>query len=146
MNLLEDQIRKLIEENVSRLGFDNVSISCHDATQTIANLKADVVIADLPCSGLGIIGRKNDIKYRLEQNQLNDLVVLQRQILDNAKNYVKAGGTLLYSTCTINPDENQDNVKWFLEKYGEFELMEEKLFLQGVDLCDGFYYAVLKKR
>lgn len=145
MDISEDKL-ELIEENVSRLGFDNVSISCHDATQTIANLKADVVIADLPCSGLGIIGRKNDIKYRLEQNQLNDLVVLQRQILDNAKNYVKAGGTLLYSTCTINPDENQDNVKWFLEKYGEFELMEEKLFLQGVDLCDGFYYAVLKKR
>ena len=52
---------------------------------------------------------------------------------------------MLYSTCTINPEENQDNVKWFLDEHREFELIKDRLFLQGVDNCDGFYYAVLKK-
>ncbi len=145
MDISEDKLL-LIEDNVSRLGFDNVYISCQDATVTIPDMIADVVIADLPCSGLGIIGRKNDIKYRLEEAQLKDLSELQRKILDNVCQYVKQDGTMLYSTCTINPEENQDNVSWFLSKHKEFELIKEKLFLQGIDSCDGFYYAILKKR
>ncbi len=145
MDVSEDKL-ELIEENVSRLGFTNVVISCQDATKEIPDMKVDVVIADLPCSGLGIIGRKNDIKYRLEDKQLGELVNLQRSILNNVCNYVKDKGTLLYSTCTINPDENHNNAMWFLQEHKEFELIEEKLFLQGIDMCDGFYYAVLKKR
>lgn len=144
MDISEDKL-ELIEDNVSRLGFENVKISCHDATELIPNMKADVVIADVPCSGLGIIGRKNDIKYRLEQEQLAELAQLQKNILSTVKEYVKDKGILLYSTCTINPDENQNNVKWFLEN-NNFELVEDRCFLQGVDMCDGFYYAVLKKR
>ena len=108
-------------------------------------MSADVVIADLPCSGLGIIGRKNDIKYRLEEKQLEELCSLQRRILDNVQSYVKTEGTLLYSTCTINPEENQGNVAYFMEKHKDFRLIEERLFLQGVDSCDGFYYAVFKR-
>lgn len=145
MDISQDKL-ELIEENVERLGFDNVNVSCHNATQFIEGMKADVVIADLPCSGLGIIGRKNDIKYRLEEKQLKELAQLQRNILNTVCNYVQDRGTLLYSTCTINPEENQDNVKRFLEEHKEFELVEDRLFLQGVDFCDGFYYAVLKKR
>ncbi len=144
MDISEDKL-ELIEENVDRLGFDNVTISSHDATKKLSNMKADVVIADLPCSGLGIIGRKNDIKYRLEEEQLIELVKLQREILEVVCDYVKTKGTLLYSTCTINPDENQENVKWFLDKHSEFTLKEERLFVQGVDNCDGFYFAVLTK-
>lgn len=145
MDISEDKL-ELIEENVERLGFTNVMISCHDATEPIADMEADVVIADVPCSGLGIIGRKNDIKYRLEEKQLGELVELQRRILSTVKQYVKSGGTLLYSTCTINPDENCNNIKWFLEASREYDLVEERTFLQGIDTCDGFYYAVLKKR
>jgi len=144
MDISEDKL-ELIEENVTRLGFDNVEIRCQDATEYLSNMKADVVIADLPCSGLGIIGRKNDIKYRLEEGQLKELVGLQRRILSNVNRYVKQGGTMLYSTCTINPEENQDNVRWFLEEYRDFELIKDRLFLQGIDSCDGFYYAILKK-
>ncbi|MBO5424222.1 MAG: 16S rRNA (cytosine(967)-C(5))-methyltransferase RsmB [Lachnospiraceae bacterium] len=144
MDISEDKL-ELIEENVDRLGFDNVIISSHDATKKLSDMEADVVIADLPCSGLGIIGRKNDIKYRLEEEQLAELVKLQREILKVVCDYVKPKGTLLYSTCTINPDENQENVKWFLNKYPEFTLKEERLFVQGVDNCDGFYFAVLVK-
>lgn len=145
MDISQDKLQ-LIEENASRLGFDNIKISCHDATEYMANMSGDVVIADVPCSGLGIIGRKNDIKYRLEEKQLEELCVLQRQILDTVQNYVKVGGTLVYSTCTINPMENQENVAYFVGKYDDFQLVKERLFLQGVDSCDGFYYAVLKKK
>lgn len=144
MDISEDKL-ELIEENVDRLGFTNVNISCHDATIPLDDMQVDVVIADVPCSGLGIIGRKNDIKYRLTKEQLEELVSLQRRILDVVSGYVKKGGRLLFSTCTINPDENQENVKWFLEKYKDFSMQEERLFLQGVDNCDGFYYAVLNR-
>ena len=145
MDISEDKL-ELIEDNVARLAFENVQISCHDATVPLPDLRADVVIADVPCSGLGIIGRKNDIKYRLEEGQLVELIKLQRDILGTVKGYVKDKGTLLYSTCTINPEENQNNIKWFLDNNEDYELVEEKHFLQGIDLCDGFYYAVLKKR
>lgn len=163
MDISGDKL-ELIEENTERLGLDNIIISRHDATIPLeeawykdesksGNLEqidnhefADVVISDLPCSGLGIIGRKNDIKYRLDEKQLEELISLQRSILDVVCQYVKPGGTLLYSTCTINPDENQGNVRWFLESHEEFELVNERLFLQGIDKCDGFYYAVIRNK
>lgn len=144
MDISEEKL-ELIEENVNRLGFDNVDISCHDATEPIDGMRADVVIADLPCSGLGILGRKNDIKYRLNEEQLDELVLLQRRILNVVADYVKSDGTLLFSTCTVNPDENQANVRWFLGERSDFSLKEERLFLQGIDSCDGFYYAVMKR-
>ena len=107
--------------------------------------KADVVIADLPCSGLGIMGRKNDIKYRVTEEQIESLVELQHTILQNACRYVKAGGTLLYSTCTITKEENTLQVERFLKEHPEYTLKEQRQFLQGIDACDGFYYAVLHK-
>lgn len=138
----------LIEENVKRLGIEDIiSIEKWDAKTIDEKLveKADVVIADLPCSGLGIMGRKNDIKYRIKQEQLSELARLQREMLSSVKQYVKKGGVLLYSTCTINPQENKENTKWFLESDSEFKLCAERQMLQGVDQCDGFYYAVLQR-
>lgn len=148
MDIAADKL-ELIEDNVDRLGFDGlVDISVHDATIQKKELTdmADVLIADVPCSGLGIIGRKNDIKYRLSTEQLEELICLQRRILRSSIPYVKSGGTLLFSTCTINPEENEGNVRWILQEYPEFELVEERLFLQGVDKCDGFFYSVLRHR
>lgn len=139
----EDKL-SLIEENVERLGFDNIDIKAHDARESL-DIEADVVIADVPCSGLGIIGRKNDIKYRLSKEGIEELIVLQREIADAAAKMVKEGGTFLYSTCTINPDENHNNVEYFLEQHKDFSLVDERAFLQGVDECDGFYYAVLRR-
>ncbi|MDD6328883.1 MAG: 16S rRNA (cytosine(967)-C(5))-methyltransferase RsmB [Lachnospiraceae bacterium] len=135
----------LIEENVERLGFSNVTISAHDATKPFDVPDADVVIADVPCSGLGIIGRKNDIKYRLEPDGIKSLVTLQKEILENISGYVKRGGTLLYSTCTINKSENEENVEWFLKEHPEYSLEQMRLFLPGKDTCDGFFFAVLKR-
>lgn len=151
MDIAEDKLA-LIEENVERLGFQNVTISAHDATEILTEgdsgediVQADVVIADMPCSGLGVMGRKNDIKYRVTKEQMDELIQLQRRIFGVVYRYVRPGGTLLYSTCTINPDENKGNVEWFLQHYDMFTLKKERLFLQGVDRCDGFYFAVLKR-
>ena len=76
--------------------------------------KADIVIADLPCSGLGVIGRKPEIKYQASPEQIRDLAALQRQILTVASQYVKPGGKLVYSTCTISPEENERQRQWIL--------------------------------
>ena len=136
----------LIEENIRRLGLTNIRTEVFDATLLDENMldKADVVIADVPCSGLGVIGRKPDIKYNLTKENLESIVKLQREIIDNAKKYVKSGGTLVYSTCTMRRAENDNNVKYLLED-GAFELVNEKqMFID--DSHDGFYIAKLKRR
>ncbi|SEF53485.1 16S rRNA (cytosine967-C5)-methyltransferase [Eubacterium ruminantium] len=137
----------IIEENTKRLGLPEVKISAKDATEYEAELEEgfDLVIADVPCSGLGVIGKKNDIKYRVTPEDLKGLSEISMSILDNAVRYVKKGGKLLFSTCTINPGENQSVTEKMLEKY-ELELIKERSFLQGVDDTDGFYYAVLLKK
>ena len=93
---------------------ENIITKVSDATvlDKEAIEKADIVIADLPCSGLGVIGNKSDIKYNVTQNQIDELVELQRKILKQVSKYVKQGGKLLYSTCTVNRQENDSNVKW----------------------------------
>ena len=103
-DLTEAKVR-LIKENTERCGFRNVSARVWDALRPDPEMfgKADVVIADLPCSGLGIIGRKSDIKYKLTEEGASELAVLQRRILDVVWQYVKPGGRLVYSTCTILP-------------------------------------------
>lgn len=147
LDIAEDKLEK-IAENVARLQLKNVTVRCHDATVSEAEYAeaADVVLADLPCSGLGILGRKNDIKYRVTEKQTKELIGLQRQILQTVSGYVKPGGTLLYSTCTINPDENGRQTDWFLSAHPQFSLRESRQFIQGIDSCDGFYYAVMHKK
>ena len=107
----------LIEENIRRMGYKNIKTSVKDATivdeESIG--KADVVMADLPCSGLGVIGNKSDIKYNISEEQIKELAKLQRKILKVVSRYVKPGGKLIFSTCTVNKMENQENVKWIEE-------------------------------
>ncbi len=161
-DLTENKV-ELIKENIDRCNYTNVSCEEYDATVLDESMieKADIVIADLPCSGLGIIGKKNDIKYRLSTAQLDELVALQRNILSIVSQYVKPGGTLVYSTCTINVDENINNAMWFRDNYDfEFDSIEEYLpesidsdtkkdgyvaLLQGKEKCDGFFIARFKK-
>lgn len=157
---LTERKTELIEENIDRLGLKNVTVQVHDARVCDDELveKADVVIADLPCSGLGIIGRKNDIKYHVSMDSIKELAGLQREILETACRYVKHGGTLVYSTCTIDSLENDENAKWFAETH-DFSLCSidevipehggEKGFVtlhQGIDECDGFFIAKFKRR
>ena len=98
-----------IWENVERSGLSNISVVCQDALlKTEASIeKADILIADLPCSGLGVLGRKPDLKYRVTKEDLTELQKLQRSILQVVKDYVKPGGRLVYSTCTINRGETK---------------------------------------
>ena len=108
--------------------------------------KYDVLIADLPCSGLGIIGRKPDIRYNTSQEAVNSLSMLQRQILSTIASYVKPGGVMIYSTCTVSKAENEDNVAWFTENF-PFSLMGETLQIKPGDLGnDGFFIARMKKQ
>lgn len=137
----------LIEENIRRCQVSNMQAECADARIFDAawEKKADLVIADLPCSGLGVIGRKKDIKYKMTVEKEAELVALQREILKNAVRYVKPGGTLLYSTCTIHKAENEENVRWLSEQYPELEVELQKQIFPGEEGNDGFFVARMKK-
>ena len=76
--------------------------------------KADILICDLPCSGLGVLGRKKDIRYKMTEQSLDGLAELQKEILDTVHTYVRKGKKLIYSTCTMNPAENEENVRWHI--------------------------------
>ena len=110
----------LIEENINRMGIKKVITMVNDAT--VFNKKFeedfDLVICDLPCSGLGVIGRKRDIKYNITGNKIKELAKLQREILENAGKYVKKGGYLIFSTCTMSKLENEENFKFISEFSG----------------------------
>ena len=154
----------LIRENAIRQSFLNVVVTEKDASQLDSDSleRADILIADVPCSGLGVMGRKTDIKYKMNPAKIQELAGLQRLILEQASTYVKPGGTLIYSTCTITNEENLDNVKWFTEHFPyELESLEPYLckelqsettskgylqLLPGVHQCDGFFIARMKRK
>ncbi|MGI6072643.1 MAG: 16S rRNA (cytosine(967)-C(5))-methyltransferase RsmB [Lachnospiraceae bacterium] len=135
----------LIKENAERLGLENISIQIHDALVFDGTLKekVDLVIADLPCSGLGVIGGKPDIKFRIRPDDINELSRLQNDILDVVQGYVGKGGYIMYSTCTICKAENEDNASEFAERHGYELIREEKLLPKD---ADGFYFALMKKK
>ena len=137
----------LIEENIARSALSNIEAVCRDATVEDADSveKADIVIADLPCSGLGVLGKKPDLKYKMTPKMQEELASLQRQILSVVHRYVKPGGRLVYSTCTVNRAENEENASWFAEAYPQFKLMREQQMLPGRDGGDGFYIAMFQK-
>ena len=155
---------RLIDDNIERSGLSNIRTKVWDARITDEEVKgkADIVLADLPCSGLGIIGRKPDIKYRVSKEGLKELAALQREILSAVWEYVKPGGCLVYSTCTVSLWENEENARWFLENFPfeaedisgrlgeafEAESMKEG-FLQLLPdrhPCDGFFLAVFRRK
>ena len=161
-DLTEEKVA-LIRENIQRTDQINIHVARQDATlfDAASEGKADIVLCDVPCSGLGVIGRKPDIKYRASLSAIEELVLLQRTILHNAAAYVRPGGVLIYSTCTINHMENYDNARWFSENYPfEFESLDPYLprelhsvttakgYLQtipGVHPMDGFFVARFRK-
>ena len=158
---------ELIRENAKVQGFSNIIPSVADARIFDERFSdADLVLADLPCSGIGIIGKKPDIKYRLEEEGLKSLSNLQKEILDNVSKYVKKNGELIFSTCTLNKAENEDNMLLFLKNHKDFKavdltermdketikmLEESELkngymkLIPGRDNCDGFFIAVFRR-
>ena len=154
----------LIEENIQRINSINVQARVQDATlfDQDSELLADIVLADVPCSGYGVIGKKPEIKYRVTPQKQDEIVILQRTILDRASNYVKPRGSLIFSTCTIAKEENEENRMWFLNNY-PFRLesldpyLPEELhcettalgylqLLPGVHKTDGFFIAKFRRK
>ena len=151
-----------IRENAARLNQTNIEISVYDATVLDETLlgKADFFLADVPCSGFGIIGKKPDIKYKNTPVSIDELVKLQRRILATVWQYVKPGGILVYSTCTINHDENEAMMEWFTENYPfAYDLLPDNLsslnieqrksaqlkLLPGFHQTDGFFICRLRR-
>ncbi len=161
---LTDYKAEMIRDNAERLGVTNVTVSVKDACvyDEASKEKADVLLADLPCSGLGVLSKKTDLKYRMSKEQQQELQELQRKILSTVEAYVKPGGILVYSTCTINRGENEENVRWFLshfpyEAVSLDDCLPEELrsettkqgylqLLPGVHRCDGFFIAKFRKK
>ena len=137
---------ELIKKSANRLGLDIIKPMVQDATVYNKNLgEFDCVLCDVPCSGLGIIRRKPDIKYK-DFSEFDGLLPIQKAILNNAKSYVKAGGKLLYSTCTLRKAENEDIVNEFLAQNNDFKLEYSHTFMPHIDGTDGFYCALLVKK
>lgn len=136
---------ELIDATVRRLGIDIVKSRQMDASVFEPSFESsfDYVLCDVPCSGLGVIATKPEIKLRRPED-LKALCDIQRSILNNGLKYLKSGGTLMYSTCTINRDENEHIVDAVLEKLEGYSIIEKKTFMPYNDLI-GFYYCLIKK-
>lgn len=151
-NDLAKSKNKLILENIERLGLKNISLTNYDASSFVEEFKDefDYVLVDAPCSGLGVVGRKPEIRYNRSKETIVRLANLQREILENALKYLKKGGFLVYSTCTIGPLENRDNFK-FLKDKENLELVD----INGEDfieyksfetMTDGFFISKFRKK
>ena len=157
-DISESKVSKM-RENIARMGLKNVYADVGDALEFVPEdeERYDVVFCDLPCSGLGIIGRKADIKYNMTREQQEELIALQRNILKTVYRYVKKGGRLIYSTCTINKNENEENARWIrdelsLKPINLENILPEKYvtgtakegyvqLLPGVHETDGFFIS-----
>lgn len=136
---------ELISKGARRLGLDIIKTKTADATVYNAELGLfDAVLCDVPCSGLGVIRRKPEIKYK-DISDFSELEQIQQKILCNASNYVKNGGRILYSTCTLRRAENERQIEIFLDSHSEFVVKYERTFMPQNDGTDGFYCALLVK-
>ena len=154
----------LIEENKKRAGYQNITASVWDGRKTDPSILgwADVIIADLPCSGLGVLGRKKEIKYHCSPEQILKLQALQREILKASFPYLKPKGRLVYSTCTVTKEENTEQYEWLLKEFPLEPVNLTGLFpepfdqrtaskgyvqtLQGVMDCDGFFVSAFQRK
>lgn len=137
----------LIDKEAKRLGIINIETRSWDATRVDSSMlqKADRVLVDAPCSGLGVVRRKPEIKYKELTEEMELLPKKQLAILSASSGYVKPGGRLVYSTCTVNPKENERVVEAFLKKNPAFEKIERTLLLPNVNGTDGFFICVMER-
>lgn len=142
---LYEQRTELIKKGADRLGLDIIKTKCLDASVFNEDLgKFDYILCDVPCSGLGVLRRKPDIKYRTPED-LKELSALQKKILKNALLYLKNGGRLLYSTCTLRTEENEKLVNSVIMEYNGLRKAYEHTYMPHIDKTDGFYCALLVK-
>lgn len=134
---------RLVKESAVRLGCSIVETEVADATKPLSIVGADRVLVDAPCSGLGVLSKRADLRWRMTEGRIVELVALQSAILDAAAASVRVGGVLVYSTCTTEPEENEVQVGQFLERHPEFEIVSASI---GADdrftLPSGFYQSL----
>ena len=137
----------LIRENTERLHMISIKTRTNDATVFNPDFKDrfDLVLCDVPCSGFGVIGRKPTIRYRHNEDSLNSLISLQKKIVENAASYVRKGGFLIYSTCTLRKAENEDMVDHLRETVPDIHEISNKTFFPDEGDRDGFFVSLLKK-
>lgn len=139
---------RLIQKTAERLGISCIDAICHNSENVFEEYReaADRVLADVPCSGIGVIHRKPDIKYNRLEDDVTDLVQIQTKILNSAAMYVKKGGTLVYSTCTILKEENENRIDSFLKEHSDFIKDFERLYLASETEGSGFYICRLRRK
>ena len=136
---------KLIEQGANRLQIQNIKALVNDATKYNSKFGLfDKILCDVPCSGYGVIRRKPEIKLK-ETNEFANLPQIQYDILNTTAKYLKKGGYLLYSTCTVRREENEEVVGRFTENNKDYKIITQKLFMPQIDGTDGFYYCLIKR-
>ncbi len=133
-----------VADNAKRLHLPNIQTKVADARNVAADLRgaADLVLCDVPCSGLGVISKKPDIKWQKDIGAIKELAKTGASILSAAEQYLKPGGSLIYSTCTLSPIENEGVTHSYT---GSLRIVSEKQLFPHIDNCDGFYICVLRK-
>lgn len=139
---------KLMEKNFKRLGVTNTQVELIDARKVKNVVKQesfDYVLADMPCSGLGVMSHKCDLKYNITYDSIKEIIALQKEILDASYPLIKKNGYLIVSTCTINKSENEEQIAWLIKKYPNLKVEYEKTILPYEYGTDGFFICKLKK-
>lgn len=146
LDLYEQRVAQ-INQNQGRLGITGIQALVADATKIKMRAEFDKVLLDAPCSGLGVLAQKPEIRYHLQPENLDELEHLQRKLLNRAWLALKPDGELTYSTCTINRNENERQVQFFLEKHPDATLVEDRLiFTEMEEGYSGFYMAKIRKQ
>lgn len=157
---LYDHRVQLIKESAHKLGINIIHAEVQDSTvlNDSCNEEYDKVLLDAPCSGLGVLGHKLEIRWNRKEADIKEFPILQKKLISTAAHYVKHGGVLVYSTCTLNKQENESVVKWFIDNFTDFELegfqlpngkeYENGMATLWPDEChsDGFFIAKMKRR
>ena len=130
-----------LKKRAGRNKLQNIETRLIESQKTIKRLKetADRLLLDVPCSGIGVLKRNPDTKWKLTNERINELILLQKDILSNYQVMLKPGGLLVYSTCSILPSENQYQINSFLEMHKNFSLIDEKIISPSASGFDGFY-------
>jgi 16S rRNA (cytosine967-C5)-methyltransferase len=143
----------LVEQSMLRLGCTNIELQVKDGCESLIRdfSTFDKILLDAPCTGLGVIRRKPEIKYHSTKEGRRALVKIQEKLLENAVNYLKNGGELLYSTCTVNSDENEILIRKLLKKFPDLKILPDEngndftYISPLMDDCDSFFMCLIKK-
>ena len=138
----------LIENQCKRLGITNVFASAYDSTKLNEKYEPktfDKILLDAPCSGLGVLSRKPEIKYN-DSSSMDEIIKIQEKLLENAYDLLKNGGNMVYSTCTINKKENEKQIQSFIKKHPDMIVLKERTILPFEYHSDGFYMCLLTKK